>query len=89
MSVDRIILWLMAIFMALGALDRMLGGRFGLGGLFLGGSLRLGAAAGGKAQNHHTGQSQSKQLLLHHNNLLYPGRVLRPSDVTFAVYSFK
>ena len=31
MSVDRIILWLMAIFMALGALDRMLGGRFGLG----------------------------------------------------------
>ena len=45
MSVDRIILWLMAIFMALGALDRMLGGRFGLGKQFEEGILAIGSLA--------------------------------------------
>ena len=36
----------------------------------LGRGLRLGAAAGGQAQDHHSGQSKSKQLLFHHNDLL-------------------
>lgn len=45
MSVDGIILWLMAIFMLLGALDRMAGGRFGLGKQFEEGILAIGSLA--------------------------------------------
>lgn len=45
MSVDKIILWIMAIFMALGALDRIFGGRFGLGKQFEEGILAIGALA--------------------------------------------
>lgn len=43
MSVDRVILWAMAIFMVLGALDRIFGGRFGLGKQFEEGILAIGA----------------------------------------------
>lgn len=43
MSIDRVILWAMAIFMALGALDRIFGGRFGLGKQFEEGILAIGA----------------------------------------------
>lgn len=45
MSVDKIILWIMAVFMALGALDRIFGGRFGLGKQFEEGILAIGALA--------------------------------------------
>lgn len=45
MSVDGIILWLMAIFMLLGALDRMAGERFGLGKQFEEGILAIGSLA--------------------------------------------
>ena len=45
MSVDEIILWLMAIFMALGALDRIFGSRLGLGKQFEEGILAIGALA--------------------------------------------
>ena len=43
MSVDRIILWIMAVFMVLGALDRIFSGRFGLGKQFEEGILAIGA----------------------------------------------
>ncbi len=43
MGVDEIILWLMAIFMALAALDRIFGGRFGLGKQLEEGILAIGA----------------------------------------------
>ncbi len=43
MSIDEIILWLMAIFMALGALDRIFGSRLGLGKQFEEGVLAIGA----------------------------------------------
>ena len=45
MTVDGIILWLMAIFVLLGALDRMAGGRFGLGKPFEEGILAIGSLA--------------------------------------------
>ncbi len=45
MSLDEIILWLMAIFMVLGALDRIFGSRFGLGKQFEEGILAMGALA--------------------------------------------
>lgn len=45
MSVDEIILWLMAIFMVLGALDRIFGSRLGLGKQFEEGILAMGALA--------------------------------------------
>ena len=45
MSVDEIILWLMAIFMTLGAVDRIFGSRFGLGKQFEEGILAMGALA--------------------------------------------
>ena len=45
MSVDEIILWLMAIFMVLGALDRIFGSRLGLGKQFEEGILAIGALA--------------------------------------------
>lgn len=45
MSVDEIILWLMAIFMALGALDRIFGSRLGLGKQFEEGIFAIGALA--------------------------------------------
>ena len=45
MSVDEIILWLMAIFMTLGAIDRIFGSRFGLGKQFEEGILAMGALA--------------------------------------------
>lgn len=43
MSVDALILWLMAIFSLLGALDRITGGHFGLGKQFEEGILALGS----------------------------------------------
>lgn len=43
MGVDEIILWMMAIFMALAALDRIFGGRFGLGKQLEEGILAIGA----------------------------------------------
>ena len=43
MSVDKIILWGMAIFVLLGALDRIFGSRFGLGKQFEEGILAIGA----------------------------------------------
>ena len=43
MSVDKIILWGMAIFALLGALDRIFGSRFGLGKQFEEGILAIGA----------------------------------------------
>ena len=43
MSLDRVILWAMAIFMVLGALDRIFGGRFGLSKQFEEGILAIGA----------------------------------------------
>lgn len=43
MSVDEIILWVMAAFMALGALDRVFGSRVGLGKQFEEGILAIGA----------------------------------------------
>lgn len=43
MSVDEIILWVMAAFMALGALDRIFGSRVGLGKQFEEGILAIGA----------------------------------------------
>ena len=45
MSVNEIILWLMAIFMVLGALDRIFGCRFGIGKQFEEGILAIGALA--------------------------------------------
>ena len=42
---DNIILWIMAIAMVLGALDRMFGSRLGLGKQFEEGILAIGAAA--------------------------------------------
>ena len=45
MSVDKIILWGMAIFALLGALDRIFGSRFGLGKQFEEGILAIGALA--------------------------------------------
>lgn len=45
MSVNDIILWLMAIFMILGALDRIFGSRFGIGKQFEEGILAIGALA--------------------------------------------
>lgn len=45
MSVDALILWLMAIFALLGALDRITGGHFGLGKQFEEGILALGSLA--------------------------------------------
>lgn len=45
MSVDEIILWLMAIFMVLGALDRIFGGRLGLSKQFEEGIQTIGALA--------------------------------------------
>lgn len=45
MPIHEIILWLMAIFMLLGALDRVLGGRLGLGGQFEAGIAAMGALA--------------------------------------------
>ena len=42
---DKVILWLMAIFMVLGALDRIFGSRFGLGKQFEEGILAIGALA--------------------------------------------
>ena len=45
MSFDEIILWLMAIFMVLGALDRIFGSRLGLGKQFEEGILSAGALA--------------------------------------------
>lgn len=45
MSVDALILWLMAIFALLGALDRITGGHFGLGKQFEEGILTLGSLA--------------------------------------------
>ena len=45
MSIDEIILWLMAIFMVLGALDRIFGSRLGLGKQFEEGILAMGALA--------------------------------------------
>lgn len=45
MSVDEIILWVMAIFMVLGALDRIFGSRLGLGKQFEEGILAIGALA--------------------------------------------
>lgn len=43
MSVDKIILWIMAVFLVLGALDRIFGGRFGLGKQFEEGIAAIGA----------------------------------------------
>ncbi len=43
MSVNEIILWLMAVFMVLGALDRIFGSRFGIGKQFEEGILAIGA----------------------------------------------
>ncbi len=43
MSIDRIILWLMGIFMLLGALDRIFGSKFGLGEKFEEGIQAIGA----------------------------------------------
>lgn len=43
MTLDRAIVWLMAIFLLLGALDRCLGGRFGLSGGFAEGIEAMGA----------------------------------------------
>ncbi len=45
MSVDKIILWVMAIFALLGALDRIFGSRLGLGKQFEEGILAIGALA--------------------------------------------
>ncbi len=45
MSINEIILWLMALFAALGALDRILGNRFGLGQQFEEGIQAMGALA--------------------------------------------
>ncbi len=45
MSVNDIILWVMAIFMVLGALDRIFGSRFGIGKQFEEGVLAIGALA--------------------------------------------
>ncbi len=45
MSVDTVILWLMAIFMIMGALDRIFGSRLGLGKQFEEGILAIGALA--------------------------------------------
>lgn len=45
MSVDEIILWLMAIFVVLGAVDRIFGSRFGLGKQLEEGILAMGALA--------------------------------------------
>lgn len=45
MSVNEVIICLMVIFMALGAVDRILGGRFGLGGKFEEGILAMGSLA--------------------------------------------
>lgn len=45
MSVNEIILWIMAIFMALGAVDRIFGSRLGLGKQFEEGVLAMGALA--------------------------------------------
>ena len=45
MSVDEIILWIMAIFMVLGAVDRIFGSRLGLGKQFEEGILAMGALA--------------------------------------------
>ncbi len=42
---DKVILWLMAVFMVLGALDRIFGSRFGLGKQFEEGILAIGALA--------------------------------------------
>ncbi len=43
MSVDEVILWLMAVFMVLGALDRIFGSRLGMGKQFEEGILAIGA----------------------------------------------
>ena len=42
---DKVILWLMAVFMVMGALDRIFGSRFGLGKQFEEGILAIGALA--------------------------------------------
>lgn len=45
MSINEIIVFLMAVFMALGALDRIFGGKFGLGEQFVAGIESMGALA--------------------------------------------
>lgn len=45
MSVDKVIFWLMAVFMILGALDRIFGSRLGLGKQFEEGILAIGSLA--------------------------------------------
>ena len=45
MSINDIILWLMAVFVLLGGIDRILGNRFGLGEPFEEGITAMGALA--------------------------------------------
>ena len=45
MSINEIIIYIMAVFMALGAIDRMIGNRFGLGEKFEEGILAMGSLA--------------------------------------------
>ena len=45
MSVNEIIVYLMVVFMALGAIDRIIGNRFGLGEKFEEGILAMGSLA--------------------------------------------
>lgn len=45
MSINEIIVYLMVVFMALGALDRIFGGKLGLGAEFESGILSLGSLA--------------------------------------------
>ena len=45
MSINEIIIYIMVLFMALGAVDRILGSRFGLGEKFEEGILAMGSLA--------------------------------------------
>ena len=45
MSVHEVIIWIMAVFAVLGALDRILGNRFGIGKDFEEGILSMGSLA--------------------------------------------
>lgn len=45
MSINEIIVYLMVVFMALGAVDRILGNRFGLGEKFEEGIMAMGSLA--------------------------------------------
>ncbi|MDN5954519.1 MAG: ethanolamine utilization protein EutH, partial [Loigolactobacillus coryniformis] len=45
MSINEIIMYIMVLFMALGALDKMLGNRFGLGEKFEEGIMAMGSLA--------------------------------------------